>query len=42
MLNRKEDKLTEGNKKKVIAQHIASEILLNSFFTKIKTKNDVT
>jgi hypothetical protein len=41
VLNKKEDRLTEGNKKKVIAQHIASVKLLNSFFAKTKIKYDV-
>ena len=42
MLSKKDDKLTDGNKKNVKAQYIASETLLNNFFVKIKTRYEET
>ena len=41
VLSKKEDKLTDGSKKKVKAQYLASKISPNSFFEKIKIKNEV-
>ena len=42
VLNKNEDKLTDGNKKKVNAQQVASNVSLNNFFEKIKIKYEET
>ena len=41
VLSKKEDKLTDGSKKKVNAQQKANDVSQNNFFERIKTKYEV-